>query len=224
MAKQTKSTQESAKPKKPLLNWGKREKVVSSVKDSITPSGDLISYKKKTVTAPASILGGSAMKKEVKKVSKYGDKVENDGFRSDSFRSFSSLFSRNKSKEGQKSKSYSNVELGKVVPSSKDSTISTYDVDKSSSSKLRMPTKLLKGVEKNVKDSSMTKRVTKYDSPKLEEWTEQLPWRTVGKKESVKKTLALPKSTAKNMKDTFDNMKSSPEYIVTKTKKSNSKY
>jgi hypothetical protein len=218
MAKQSKSTQESAKPKKPLVNWFNRTKTKSAVTDSIAPDGSVISYNKKTVTAPASVLGGGAMKKEVKDVRKYKE----ISFNTDE--SSSLLNSYKKSKEGQKDKSYYHAGVTKRYESPKDSTVSHYSYSKDDSKKFRKPTKLLKGVDKSVKDSSIFRVTEKHDSPKLD-YRKDFDYSYVGgKKESNKKTLALPKSTAKNMKDSFDNMKSAPEYIVTKTKKSSSKY
>lgn len=220
MAKQTKSTQESAKPKKPLVNWFSRTKEKSSVKDSITPSGDIISYSKKKVTAPASVLGGGKMSKEVKKVENF-KKDE----KSDFLDHLSNLSFRKKEKEGQKSKSKYSADIRKVYQSPKDSSVSHYEVLKSESKNFRKPTKLLSGVDKMSKDSSLQKSVTKFDSPKLEGIYDSYDMgRPSGKREFSKKVLSMPKSTAKSMKESFDNMKSAPEYVVKKNKKGSKKY
>lgn len=215
MAKQTKSTQESAKPKKPLLNWGKREKVVSSVKDSIAPDGSSISYTKKTVTAPASILGGGAMKKEEKNI--HRSKKNEDGV----YTSWQGGSSKSKSKEGQKSKSTVGSFVAKRYDYPSDSTSKEYISDKNVVKRFRKPTKLLKGVDYNSKDSSLRMETTRYENQdlkfkNLKDWDRES---LGGRSQTSKKTLALPKNTEKNMKDSFDNMKSSPEYVVKRSKK-----
>jgi hypothetical protein len=223
MAKQTKSTQQSAKPKKPLVNWFSRTKEKSSVKDSIAPDSSVISYTKKKVTAPASVLGGGKMTKENKLVEREKKSGYDDR---DVAGEYGYLLSSKKSKEGQKSKSHSESFIKKGYTSPKDSLSTTYKVYKLEDKSFRKPTKLLKGVEKSYKDSSMKTETIKYDKPEVK-WQNQKDYdftNPSGKTETSKKVLSLPKSTAKNMKDSFDNMKSAPEYIVKKSKKSSQKY
>jgi len=220
MAKQTKSTQQSAKPKKPLVNWFSRTKEKSSVTDSVAPDSSVINYNKKKVTAPASILGGGKMVKEEKYIQKYKSNDEGE------HQKYSSLTAKNKSKEGQKSKSSLSSFTSKKYPNPKDSSSTEYTVYKLDNKSFRKPTKLLRGVDKMDKDSSMKTEVTKYNSPDMKRknisgwdynnWT--------GNMETSKKVLGLPKKTEKNMKDSFDNMKPSPEYVVKKSKKSFQKY
>jgi hypothetical protein len=210
MAKQTKSTQESAKPKKPLVNWFSRTKEKSSVKDSIAPDSSVISYTKKKVTAPASILGGGKMLKEEKMIGKANKNIAGN------------LEVRKKSKEGQKEKSYSRFNFQKHRQD--DTSHVDTRIDKVSETKFRKPTKLLAGTEKSRKDSmyqSMNDKDTIIQrglgKGENSSWGVQM-FRGSGVKESSSKKLGLPKNTEKNMKDSFNNMKSAPEYVVKKKK------
>jgi hypothetical protein len=221
MAKQTKSTQESAKPKKPLVNWFSRTKTKSAVTDSIAPDSSVISYNKKTVTAPASILGGGAMKKEQKTISKSNISPNEKGTGTAGY-----LEVRNKSKEGQKEKKYSRFIFNKHKQD--DTSHVDTRIDKVSESKFRKPTKLLAGTEKSRKDSMYQSKNDKdtiiqrgIGKGEGSSWGVQM-YRSSGTSESSSKKLGLPKNTEKSMKASFDNMKSAPEYTV-KKKKSNKK-
>jgi len=209
MAKQTKSTQESAKPKKPLVNWFSRTKEKSSVKDSVAPDGSVISYDKKKVTAPASILGGGKMTKNYKDV----DIKKGSG----GSKTFGHVTEYKKSKEGQKSKSLSFTDVGKHNEDS--SSHMDYNLSRTKLTRFRKPTKILGGVDIS-RDGHYIQKINQMDTTAGKM---QPVERTEGAYKATEKKLRLPKNTEKIMRDSFGNQKPSPDFIVKKTKTENEK-
>jgi hypothetical protein len=209
MAKQTKSTQESAKPKKPLVNWFSRTKEKSSVKDSIAPDSSVINYYKKKVTAPASVLGGGKMTKNYKDV----DIKKGSG----GSKTFGHVTEYKKSKEGQKSKSLSFTDVSKHNEDS--SSHIDYKLSRRKQTKFRKPTKLLGGVDIS-RDGHYIEQINQKDTTRGKM---QPVGRTEGLYKATEKKLRLPKNTEKNMRDSFGNQKPSPDFIVKKTKTENEK-